>query len=1308
MMMVRGRRGFLARIAVLGLVMTVAFMFAGDIGAAVPPATPTVDAVSVGSTADSGVTISHTTAGSGRLMLVGVSINNDNMETVSSVTYDGLVAERVGWVDHQGSGGDDSRVEIWSLVAPAVGTHDVVVELSAVLKRHAVVGVVTLTGVDQDDPLGEIVATFGDSASPSLSVPSTEGELVLGVFACERCWSVGVVAPALERWNRSVGRGNTIGAGAVLDGVGPAVSLDLSLERGSHWAMGAVPIRPQVVGDPPVAGDVVVGTGEDLPVGWLPDVSDPNQADELTCSIAVIPANGVVAVDPGCSTSTYTPDEDFHGTDLFEYEVSDGVLTDRGEVSVTVTAVNDTPVAETQAVVVSEEVATTVTLTGSDVDGDCPLGFAVDAGPAQGTLGPITNQQCTGGVGSAEVIYTPNSGYTGSDAFGFTVSDPSTTTSPAALITIDIQAVNDPPVAGDVGVETDEDSSVGWLPVVSDPDPADVLICSVAVTPANGVAIVDPDCSAGTYTPDDNFHGSDEFEYEVSDGVLTDRGVVSVTVTAVNDIPVAAAQAVVVSEGEATTVTLTGSDVDGDCPLGFALVDPAPANGTLDPMTNQECTGGVGSAAVVYTPHSGYIGSDVFGFTVSDAWATSPPALITLDVQSLPPSPSFLDDFDDGDLSEYGTIGGNWSTAAEPGRGLVVRQTLNANTVLYPHSESFAGRYEVRAEIWNEDNDATGVVFRLNPADADNFYSCSATSDDGFQAGLWRHINDMNGVPTTLLAGSSWNYVRSRWYTVTITVDALAGTLRCQWESTQAGVELDVVAVDPDREDSGSVGLWLSSEDNFKGDLLQVSPLGPPDNTPPTVDVTSPTPATDTSDFNLDFTATDDVGVSSCSYELDGIGSGLPGCAGTVLSSVPLGDHQLQVFATDQSGNTGSSSLISFSVTEDVSPPQWDPVPENQSLIEGAILSYPLGAIDNVAIDSYSVDDTVNFSIDPVTGLLESTHALPEGRYPVTIFVTDVNLNQATASIIVAIIRGSVPPTNFTVAFIGDQGRGPDAEAVLQLIQNEGAHMVLHQGDFDYVNNPDRWDQMITDVLGADFPYFASVGNHDESRWYGPDGYQSKLLARLSRVPGATCTGEYGVNSACTFNGLLFILSGVDVLGTNHDTFISDELATTEFLWRICSFHKTMQAMQVGGKGDSTGWAVYEECRRGGAMIATAHEHSYHRTKTLVSMQNQTIDPAWPQPDEVRIGAGSSFVFVSGLGGKSIRDQERCLPTAPPYGCNGEWASIYTSNQGANYGALFCSFNVNGQPDKAHCYFKDIDGYIPDQFHVTNFNASPS
>ncbi|MHC4416810.1 MAG: metallophosphoesterase family protein, partial [Planctomycetota bacterium] len=267
---------------------------------------------------------------------------------------------------------------------------------------------------------------------------------------------------------------------------------------------------------------------------------------------------------------------------------------------------------------------------------------------------------------------------------------------------------------------------------------------------------------------------------------------------------------------------------------------------------------------------------------------------------------------------------------------------------------------------------------------------------------------------------------------------------------------------------------------------------------------------------------------------------------------------------------------------------------------------------------------------------------------------------------------------------------------------------VVHSGDFDYDDDPGAWDQQITDVLGPCYPYFASVGNHDDSVFYGPGGYQEMLAARLSCL-GLTWDGDLGARSSHTYQGVLFVLTAPGVFGdgdADYAPYIRDQLAASDAIWRISSWHKLMEAMQVGGKSDDSGWDVYEESRRGGAVIATGHEHSYARTHPLRDCQNQVVDSvgssftiARDDPD-TPADEGVTFVHHNGLGGRSIRDQERCLPTNPPYGCNGEWAAIYAEQQGANYGALFGVFNVGGNPRLAHFYFKDIDGNVVDEFHV--------
>ncbi len=281
----------------------------------------------------------------------------------------------------------------------------------------------------------------------------------------------------------------------------------------------------------------------------------------------------------------------------------------------------------------------------------------------------------------------------------------------------------------------------------------------------------------------------------------------------------------------------------------------------------------------------------------------------------------------------------------------------------------------------------------------------------------------------------------------------------------------------------------------------------------------------------------------------------------------------------------------------------------------------------------------------------------------------------------------STASTGVKVAFIGDQGLGANSVAVLELIKNEGAQVVLHQGDLDYNDNPYAWDQQITSVLGAGFPYFASIGNHDNAAW---PGYQQKLQSRLSQIAGASCSGDLGVQSVCNYKGLLITFTGPGVRSRGHDAYIHDRLAQSNFTWRISSWHKNQRLMQVGGKGGETGWGIYEESRLGGAIVATGHEHSYERTHLMSSFQNQTVAST---ADTLQLSLGQSFAFVSGLGGRSIRGQQLSGPW---------WAAIYTSTQGANFGALFCTFGVDDQPNRAKCYFKDISGKVPDQFDVVS------
>ncbi|WP_437907328.1 DNRLRE domain-containing protein [Sorangium sp. So ce327] len=312
---------------------------------------------------------------------------------------------------------------------------------------------------------------------------------------------------------------------------------------------------------------------------------------------------------------------------------------------------------------------------------------------------------------------------------------------------------------------------------------------------------------------------------------------------------------------------------------------------------------------------------------------------------------------------------------------------------------------------------------------------------------------------------------------------------------------------------------------------------------------------------------------------------------------------------------------------------------------------------------------------------------------------------------------GAGTPTDpdLLIAFIGDQGANGNSDAVLNLIKDEGAAATIHNGDFDYANNPTAWDNRINSILGANYPYFAIIGNHDAAAWGGASGYASKIQARHAAVPSMNCTGELGVKSTCNFRGLHIIQSCVGTSelrstcaanAADQVDFIRDALAADSSIWSICNWHKNQNDMQVGTKGNEVGWSAYQECMNAGAIVSTGHEHSYSRTLTLTDVGNAATGHGKTGAyDLVELGPSRNFVFVSGLAGVGIRDY-----AAASHDDDTWWASYYAGNKWkknnvvmsgtAAYGALFIRFHVGGDPKRATAYFKDVNGRLADEFTI--------
>src|SRR6185369_11981957 len=311
------------------------------------------------------------------------------------------------------------------------------------------------------------------------------------------------------------------------------------------------------VNDAPVASSEAVATDEDTPKAITLAATDV-EGSTLTYTIAAPPAHGTLS---GTAPAlTYTPAANYNGPDSFTFKANDGSLDSNvATVSIAVTAVNDAPVASSQTVATDEDTAKAITLAATDAEGSA-LTYTVVTAPAHGTL-----------TGTAPALtYTPAANYNGPDSFTFTAND-GTADSNLATVTITVTSVNDVPVARSESVTTDEDTAKTITLAATDAE-GSTLTYTIVAPPAHGT--LTGTAPALTYTPAANYNGPDSFTFKANDGTVdSNLATVTITVTAVNDAPVATSENVSTDEDTAKTITLAATDAEGST-LTYTIVAP--------------------------------------------------------------------------------------------------------------------------------------------------------------------------------------------------------------------------------------------------------------------------------------------------------------------------------------------------------------------------------------------------------------------------------------------------------------------------------------------------------------------------------------------------------------------------------------------------------------------------------------------------------------------------------------------------------------------------------------------------------------
>ncbi|MFN1599877.1 tandem-95 repeat protein [Vibrio harveyi] len=288
--------------------------------------------------------------------------------------------------------------------------------------------------------------------------------------------------------------------------------------------------------------------------------------DDLVASNVQVGANASVQ-DNGDGTFTVVPDADFNGELDLTFDISDGQETVSSSIDLTVRPINDAPVPEDKTFEVEEDGTLIFTdadlLAGAtDIEGD---NLTVEGVSYDGGDGILTDN------GNGTYTFAPNENFNGDVNFSFDVSDGTDTVS--ANIDVSVTPVDDAPVSGNLAYSVDEDGSIRLsqeqlLSQASDVEGDDLSVTGISYEGTDGVLTDNGD---GTYSfaPNENFNGDVNFSFDVSDGTDTVSANVDVSVTPVNDPPVAGSTSYTVHEDNSITISdaqllANSSDLEGD------------------------------------------------------------------------------------------------------------------------------------------------------------------------------------------------------------------------------------------------------------------------------------------------------------------------------------------------------------------------------------------------------------------------------------------------------------------------------------------------------------------------------------------------------------------------------------------------------------------------------------------------------------------------------------------------------------------------------------------------------------------------
>lgn len=673
-----------------------------------------------------------------------------------------------------------------------------------------------------------------------------------------------------------------------------------------------VSITINSVNDTPTASNDSATTNEDNAVTISVLNNDSDVDDTLSGSsitITAAPSNGSTSINTSAGTVTYTPTGNFNGADSFSYTVQDdeGATSNTAQVSITVNSVNDAPVANNDSATTDEDSAVTVSVLSNDTDVDDTINsstLAVSQSPSNGSAA----------VSGSSIIYTPNSNFNGSDSFQYTVADTSGSTSNTATVTITVNDINDAPTASSDSSTTAEDTPVTISILSNDSDIDGSLVnSSIAIVSnvSNGTTNVNTSDGTVTYTPSGGFNGSDSFSYSVNDddGATSNTATVSITVTEVNDAPVAANDSATTDEDNSVEINVVSNDSDSDGTIDADTVTivSSPSNGSTS----------IASGIVTYSPNTNFNGADSFTYTVNDdKGGTSNTATVSINVNSINDLPVASNDSvaievneptsieilaNDSDVD--GTIDSETvAIISDASNGTTNVDTTNGKVSYTPNTD-FSGddsfSYQVKDNDGGTSNTATvSITVRLNQAPVATDDSMSTDEDNAVTISVLSNDSDDLSIDTSSVA---------------IVDAASSGTASANNDGT--------VTYTPNSNFNGADSFTYTVKDNqgATSNTASVSITVNAVNDTPTFTSSPVTSVTQNNNYTYTITTTD-IEDDSISLTLTTDQTWLS-LSDNLLSGIPpldaIGNHEIMLTASDGTGSTNQAFTLTVNPRTD-------------------------------------------------------------------------------------------------------------------------------------------------------------------------------------------------------------------------------------------------------------------------------------------------------------------------------------------------------------------------------------------------------